>query len=56
MIERRKRAENTANLLQAWTAIGWFTRLIFTFAIIACFLWSVKTIFEVVLWLRVLLG
>lgn len=60
MIERRKtndrRKARTLNILDTWAGIGVFARLIFTIAIIACFLWSLKTIAETVLWLYVLLA
>lgn len=60
MIERRKtddrRKARTLSFFDAWLGIGAFARLIFIVAIIACFLWSLKTIAETVLWLYVLLG
>ncbi len=60
MIERRKhrdrRAIEGAGLVDAWASIGPVVRIIFSLAIISCFLWSLKAIFEMVLWLRVLLG
>jgi hypothetical protein len=56
MPDRQKRVDQTIDLLDAWAGIGVFARIAFVLAIIACFVWSLKTIFEMVLWLRVLLG
>lgn len=57
MTERRERRINqTLSLLDAWTGIGAWARLVFVLGIVACFIWSIKTIAETVLWIRVLLG
>lgn len=53
---RQRRIEQTTDLLDAWAGIGVFARLLFILAIISCFVWSIRAIFEMILWFRVLLG
>jgi hypothetical protein len=52
--KREKRVDQTLGLLEAWTGIGVYARLLCVIAIIAAFLWTIKTGVEVVLWLRLL--
>ena len=60
MTDRRKHADRRATrgpgFVDTWIMLGPFIRILFCLAILLCFLWSVRAIFEMILWLRVLLG
>ena len=59
MIERRKherRHNQTIDLLSTWVGIGAVARIFIISFLLIIALWCAKTIFETILWLRVLLG